>query len=157
MASLNSRSPSVAKASQEVIWETAEEAGEWIQWMNSMLNIVDPVMVLAIERIRDNKIIGLIGVAIKEDGSREIELLYEIADPYQYQGYATEAARAMIQWAFECCDPEYLVAYVEVSNVASQNVIQKLGYCYFSEKEILYNGKQVRCNYYRLYKEPPQD
>ena len=44
--------------------------------------------------------IGSCGIRVNEPGSRSAELGYELAPAYWGQGYATEAARAMLSWAF---------------------------------------------------------
>ena len=61
----------------------------------------EPCQILAIERKNDGKVIGLMGVAPQRTIGNEVEILFGVADEYQNNGYATEAGKAMIWWAFE--------------------------------------------------------
>ena len=59
----------------------------------------------------------------------EVEIGYGIDEAYHDQGYATEAARAAVNWAFYS-SPElyYITAEAEGDNAASRAVLQKLGF-----------------------------
>jgi RimJ/RimL family protein N-acetyltransferase len=51
-----------------------------------------------------------------------------VIDPkYQRQGYATEAAQAMIEYAFKHLRVKRIIAETDFENVASQNVMRKIG------------------------------
>lgn len=56
------------------------------------------------------------------------EIGYGIEEEYRGQGYATEAVRAAISWAFEHPGVEKIEAEAEADNAASQRVLDK---CYF--------------------------
>ena len=59
----------------------------------------------------------------------EAELGYGIGAAHQNQGYATEAVRAVMDWAFSACDELYFImAEVEPDNAASRRVLEKLGF-----------------------------
>ena len=47
---------------------------------------------------------------------------------YWGQGFATEAARAVIDFTFEEFDTEQLIAGARVSNPASRNILEKCGF-----------------------------
>lgn len=57
----------------------------------------------------------------------EPELGWQLYDGYEGQGYATEAARAMLDWAFASLPLHCLVSYTGPDNVASQAVARRLG------------------------------
>jgi RimJ/RimL family protein N-acetyltransferase len=57
----------------------------------------------------------------------EFGLFWVIDPPHQRQGYATEAAQAMIGYAFEQLRLKRVIATTEYSNLASQGVMQKVG------------------------------
>jgi [ribosomal protein S5]-alanine N-acetyltransferase len=57
----------------------------------------------------------------------EFGLFWAVEPEQQGQGYATEAARAMIAYAFEHLRARRVVATTEHSNLASQAVMRKLG------------------------------
>ena len=108
-------------------------------------------MALAIQRKEDSKLLGFIGVAPKEELDSEIEICFSIADEYQNNGYATEAGKAMVWWAFEKAGQEVLSATVKPENNASRHVIEKLGFIYGDTRKLLYNGNDCAFDYFRLY------
>jgi [ribosomal protein S5]-alanine N-acetyltransferase len=61
------------------------------------------------------------------DGMREVEVAYGIAPAYWGRGLATEAARAVKEYAFRRFDFRRLVSIVDQENVASQRVAEKNG------------------------------
>ncbi len=54
-------------------------------------------------------------------------LFWAIDPKYQRRGYATEAALAMVDYAFKELRVKRIIAMTEFSNVASQKVMQKIG------------------------------
>ncbi len=71
------------------------------------------------------ELIGMCGVGLRE-GTAEIG--YWLGVPYWNHGYATEAARAVIDHAFGDLDHEALQAGARVSNPASRRVLEKCGF-----------------------------
>lgn len=69
--------------------------------------------------------IGVCGVEPREGGP---EIGYWIGVSYWGQGYATEAARALIDYAFGELQHETLQAGARVSNPASRRVLEKCGF-----------------------------
>ncbi len=57
----------------------------------------------------------------------EFGLFWAIDPQFQRQGYATEAARALIQYAFEHLRLKRIIATTQYSNAASRAVMRKLG------------------------------
>ncbi|MCB0162788.1 MAG: GNAT family N-acetyltransferase [Anaerolineae bacterium] len=57
----------------------------------------------------------------------EFGLFWAIDPAHQRQGYATEAAAAMIDYAFQCLRLKRVIATTEYENEASQGVMRKLG------------------------------
>jgi RimJ/RimL family protein N-acetyltransferase len=74
----------------------------------------------------DGKLIGGCGIA-RLDGE-DLEIGYWIGVPYWGSGYATEAARALIDHAFGTLGCERLVAAARVTNPASRRVLEKCGF-----------------------------
>jgi RimJ/RimL family protein N-acetyltransferase len=69
--------------------------------------------------------IGICGVEPREGGP---EIGYWIGVSYWGQGYVTEAARALIDYAFGELQHETLQAGARVSNPASRRVLEKCGF-----------------------------
>lgn len=67
------------------------------------------------------ELIGVIGI---EQG----ELGYWLAEPHWGRGYATEAARAVVDQAFEVLEREELVASYHLGNAASRRILLGLGF-----------------------------
>lgn len=57
-----------------------------------------------------------------------VEIGYGILPAYEGRGYATEAVRAMIRWAFDHENVVFVEAETEPDNMASQRVLQKCGF-----------------------------
>jgi RimJ/RimL family protein N-acetyltransferase len=73
----------------------------------------------------DGALIGGCGVAQSDSGS---ELGYWVGVPFWGQGFATEAARAVIDHAFGNLGHGVLEAGARVSNPASRRVLEKCGF-----------------------------
>lgn len=94
------------------------------------------------------ELIGGIGIEIREDRDDGAwELGYWLGEPYWNRGYATEAAAALRDYAFETLGLDGLVAGHYVDNHASGRVLTKLGFRYTSEvmRYSLARGANVRC------------
>jgi ribosomal-protein-alanine N-acetyltransferase len=77
---------------------------------------------------------GLAGFKGVPDGQGEVELGYGIDPACQGQGYATEAARALIGWAFRSPACSSVIAPNTLrSNVASNRVLEKAGMSVYAE------------------------
>ncbi len=72
-----------------------------------------------------DRLIGACGLDPQEDGP---ELGYWLGAPYWDQGFATEAARALIDYAFGELEHETLRAGARVSNPASRRVLEKCAF-----------------------------
>lgn len=59
--------------------------------------------------------------------STEFGLYWSVAPAWQRQGIATEAARLLVEHAFECWHLGRIVAMTSDENVASRRVMEKLG------------------------------
>ena len=58
-----------------------------------------------------------------------VEIGYGIQKEYQGQGYATEAVKALCDWAFHQPKVRALEAEADAENVASQRVLERCGFC----------------------------
>lgn len=103
------------------------------------------------------KFIGWCGVGDNDCNSvyPDKEIYYLIGQNYWGNGYATEAMTALINYCFNTMKLKRLIAFAKPENIASNRVIQKLGFefqhfaCKLPEELNFYNGE---C-YYLLTKE----
>jgi len=75
-------------------------------------------------------LIGTTGLLNLDAQANHIEIGYVLAPPYYGQGYATEAARAAVHFAFTTLAVNKVVACCAALNVASERIMQKLGMTY---------------------------
>lgn len=81
---------------------------------------------LAVDRVADGAFIGWCGLIQWNPVHRSASLGYCYADAAWGHGYATEAARAVLRWAFETLDLNRVQAETDTRNVASARVLEKL-------------------------------
>ena len=80
--------------------------------------------VFLIERDRDA--VGLVGINWGNEAAPELG--YCLGIPHAGKGYATEAARAAIDYFFERFEGDHLFAGARVANPASRNILEKCGF-----------------------------
>lgn len=80
---------------------------------------------LAVVEAATGRTIGEAGLILLEGGP-QVELTYTLAFDSWGNGYATEAARAVLAWGFERLGLGAIVAVVHPRNVASLRVVAKL-------------------------------
>jgi RimJ/RimL family protein N-acetyltransferase len=81
------------------------------------------------------------------EGETEIELAYSFLSEYWGRGLATEIATALLGVAWAHLGLSSLVGCTEVANLASQRVLQKVGFSF--ERTLDYLGES--CALYRIH------
>ena len=107
--------------------------------------------VYAITKADNGAFLGCCGIEPHEDG-RTVELGYWLGEPYWNDGYATEAAHALIDMVFRTRDVEQIDARCRVMNIPSRRVIQKCGFQFQATGMVqsLSVGGMVPVEWYRL-------
>jgi RimJ/RimL family protein N-acetyltransferase len=82
----------------------------------------------ALVRRDDGRAIGGMGFHGAPDEDGRVEVGYDLAESARGQGYATEALRALSDWALARDDVRSLCATIEPDNAASQRVIARAGF-----------------------------
>ena len=133
------------------IMDTLDERAQWLQW--AVLNYEQlaklyqpPYGDRAVVLKSNGKLIGACGFvpclscfeqlpgfgSAQSSGdsslaTTEFGLFYAISPAYQGQGYATEAAQALIEYAFGYLRLKRVIAETDYDNLASIGVMRKLG------------------------------
>jgi len=89
-------------------------------------------------------LIGSGGFKSGPDDFGVVEIGYEIATEHMHQGYATEAARGMIEYAFAHDDVNAVSAHTLAHTNASNRVLQKAGMKFVSEVDDPEDGRTWR-------------
>lgn len=81
-------------------------------------------------------VIGDCGAFSWPDEDGVVEIGYGLAEPLRGHGYATETAEAMCRWLFSEARAKAIIATdVDVDNVASRRVLDKLGFAEIDQNE----------------------
>ncbi len=130
-------------------FETEKDALEWIRWVNDRTEKTRYMFYIWLTQT--NQLIGRVYFHSKPELNHEVEIGYGIAEEHRNNGYATEAAKAVVQFAFEQAGQEVLSAIVKPENTPSLCVIEKLGFVSHGTRTVLDNGEECEFNYYKLY------
>jgi len=85
----------------------------------------------------DNRIIGDAGFHGAADPTGTVEIGYSIAPDYRRQGYASEIARALVDWALARPEVRRVIARIEPENLPSIRVAERLGMRLVATHEML--------------------
>jgi RimJ/RimL family protein N-acetyltransferase len=101
----------------------------------------------SLERREDGRVVGRAGFLLWdpekwEVGGTETELGWLLAREHWGQGYATEAALALRDWAFDERGLTRLISLIDPANVRSIGVAERLGERY--ERDVEVRGKTSR-------------
>lgn len=80
--------------------------------------------------LKNGEMIGSIGVTVVSEHDFKGELGYKIGSRWWNQGYASEAAKAVIDYLFQNTDIERIDAFCSVENPGSKKVMEKAGMHY---------------------------
>lgn len=134
-------------------WEhgfCAEEIRQWIIKRMQRYDTLGYDYLLAIDKSSGN-VIGQIGL-LDEDiaGQHYVGIGYIIDKPYWGMGYATEGAKAMIDYAFNSLKVNQIVATIRPENTKSIAVAERLGMRLTATEVKHYNGKEMPHYVYEL-------
>jgi aminoglycoside 6'-N-acetyltransferase len=104
--------PGVRAQIEEMARRAPGEPGGWVQ--------------LSVEEREGGRLVGDVGFTV--DGGRDvIKVGYTIAPAFQGRGYATEAVRALVDYAFDELGAEVVRAHASAENFPSIRVAEKVG------------------------------
>ena len=114
----------------------------------------------AVELKATGQFIGFTGLNIQPEQfifSPCVEIGWRFAKQYWHQGYATEAAKACLKFAFETLQLKEVVSFTAVHNTASEHVMQRLGMqamYEFNHPALTQESPLSRHILYKIVKEP---
>lgn len=82
----------------------------------------------AVSLASSDTLIGDAALGTSRADSREVELGFTFASAHQGQGYATEAVRAVVQYAFETLDMHRVFSRTDARNLRAQRLLERLGF-----------------------------
>ncbi|MBD2518437.1 GNAT family N-acetyltransferase [Nostoc sp. FACHB-973] len=95
---------------------------------------------LAVVLKEENRLIGNCGIRINDSKLGEANIGYELNPEYWRQGYATEAAQAILKFGFEELKMHRIWSWCIAENIASFKVLEKIGMRregHMQEKELI--------------------
>jgi RimJ/RimL family protein N-acetyltransferase len=99
----------------------------------------DDVVTLAVERLDDGLLLGDATIFLRSVAHRQVEVGYVFHPDAGGHGYATEATRALIDFAFDALNAHRVFARTDARNTASAALLNRLGMrqeAHFREAEI---------------------
>lgn len=82
---------------------------------------------LAITLPAEDRMIGTVGAFRRENAPDVVEIGWSVSRDHWRKGYAGEAAKAMVDFAFEEMKEKRLIAYIDAANAGSVGVAKGLG------------------------------
>ncbi|MGH3518575.1 MAG: GNAT family N-acetyltransferase [Haloechinothrix sp.] len=95
-------------------------------WTETQPNLIPPRGRWAAERRSDGMVIGGLAIRLLPPYEEDLELSWQLRPDAWGQGYATEASRALIRWAFTQ-DIDELFAVARPNNVRAIATAKRLG------------------------------
>ena len=96
---------------------------------------------LSVEERDTGRLVGDVGISPAEGEVGVIKIGYTMAPSAQGRGYATEAVRALVDYAFEVLDAEVVRAFASAENLPSIRVAEKAGLRLVERFERTYEGE----------------
>jgi RimJ/RimL family protein N-acetyltransferase len=106
----------------------------------------------AVERKSDGAFVGRVGL-LQPDGWPGTEVAWTLGREYWGQGYATEAAKACLNYGFQNCSVSKLISMIDAENHASQRVAQRLGYARNGGVTFVVFGKSYSAELWEISRE----
>ena len=105
-----------------------DQCADWINRQIFVRYPLDDLGLYAVIEIESGKLIGQCGLLRQEvDGKEELEIGYHLIPRFWKKGYATEAAVAFKNFAFQNNLAESLISIIHIDNINSQKVAERNG------------------------------
>ncbi|MRG85935.1 GNAT family N-acetyltransferase [Salinibacillus xinjiangensis] len=125
--------------------KTKDKSGgeDFLNWIYNTYKVGEHFGLMVLVHKEDHIPIGHAGLVPQTiNGKDEIEIGYWIAREYWGKGYATEAAKALLDYGRKHLLKERFIALIQPDNLASLHVARKLGMQL--DKEVVLGGQDVK-------------
>jgi RimJ/RimL family protein N-acetyltransferase len=108
-----------------------EETRALLQWTQELLALAPrPAYVLAIVLPAEGRLIGVVTLTVTNWELGQAELGYRLGPAWWGQGYASQAAQALVAFGFSSIGFHRIYALCHPENIGSQRVMEKIGMRY---------------------------
>jgi RimJ/RimL family protein N-acetyltransferase len=116
--------------------EHSDDIAAWAQecWTTQRVGL------LAVERREDGAFLGMCGLHHQRAYPDDLEIAWRLAHAHWGHGYATEAARAWLDYAFDELGAPRVISITDGPNVRSLAVMQRLGMTLDHEADVVDDG-----------------
>jgi aminoglycoside 6'-N-acetyltransferase len=107
----------------------------------------------SVEELESGQLVGDVGMSPSDGEPNVVKIGYTMAPAFQGKGYATEAVRALVDYAFDMLGAEVIRAYASAENIPSRRVAEKVGLRLMETFEHEYEGEMWQGVRYELRRE----
>jgi RimJ/RimL family protein N-acetyltransferase len=118
----------------------SDDIAEWAQGRYA----AERIGLLAVERCEDGVFVGMCGLHHQRSYPDDLEIGWRLARPYWGHGYATEAATAWLDYAFDELGAPRVISITDRPNVRSLAVMRRLGLTFDHEADVEDDGITFR-------------
>ena len=130
---------------------TIQQVEDWIDWnIENYRKFHHGLWAVILKE--NNVFLGDCGITMQDiDGELLPELGYHVNKEYCGNGYATEAAKACMRYAFDTLGYQSLYTYTKHDNIPSRRVAEKLGMTFVKHFEKTVQGTPVHEVVYQIH------
>lgn len=132
------------------VYADEKESAEVIAFLSTQYKVPphphEAPFVLGVELKSTQELIGHAGLS---PAGGSVEIGYAIEEKHQGKGYATEAVRALSDWAVKMLQIPEVLGIVDRDNKRSCSVLEKSGFTLIEENEKDAFGRRSVCRIYR--------
>lgn len=118
--------PEISRYTENLYPDRDEEYQYMVDYINNQYKYHEYGIWALVEKETGN-LVGRAGLSLRP-GCEDLELGFVIGKKYQRKGYAYESCKAIIEYAFENLYSDRIIAYTQVQNISSKNLLKKLGF-----------------------------
>jgi RimJ/RimL family protein N-acetyltransferase len=127
-------SPAIEQIADEATMKVVLQA-----WIEAQPNFVVPAGRWAITRKDDGEVVGGLLIRLLPPYEEDLEIGWQLKPAAWGQGYATEASRALMGWAFTDADTDELYAVARPNNHRAIATAKRLGMEWVGETDKYYD------------------